>query len=377
MKQVNQRNQLNQIDLTRLKRVMLQASHGEELTIGFLGGSITQGSLASQQENTYAYRVLEWWKQTFLKAKFHYVNGGIGGTSSYYGVTRAVTDLLMYQPDFVVVDFSVNDTADSFFQETYEGLIRKLLTWNSKPAIVLLHNVFYDTGISAQEYHQAVGQNYNLPCISIRDTVYQRIKAGELKRIELTSDGLHPNDRGHELVAEEIIRFLEMVKKEECEGNKLEKEEWGYGADEILPKPITANRYEQAERLTIRNSSPRLLGFLADTEEKMGHLDAFKNGWIGKQAGDRIVFEVKGDGIALQYRKSLKKPALRALAILDNDREHAVLLDGNFEEDWGDCQYLQVLLHHGENRMHQVEVEVLPSEAKEAVAFYLMGVIVA
>lgn len=51
------------------------------------------------------------------KWKFHYVNGGIGGTTSHYGVSRAVTDVLMYQPDFVVVDFSVNDEPDEFFQE--------------------------------------------------------------------------------------------------------------------------------------------------------------------------------------------------------------------------------------------------------------------
>ena len=61
-------------------------------TIGFLGGSITQGSLATEHENTYAYRVYKWWCDTFPQAKFNYVNGGIGGTDSYYGVSRAVTD---------------------------------------------------------------------------------------------------------------------------------------------------------------------------------------------------------------------------------------------------------------------------------------------
>ena len=125
---------MKDVNLKRLKNCMKRAEAGEELTIGFLGGSITQGSLATTMENTYAYRVFTWWKQTFPKANFHYVNGGIGGTTSHYGVSRAVTDVLMYQPDFVVVDFSVNDEADTFFQETYEGVVRKLLSWDSKPA---------------------------------------------------------------------------------------------------------------------------------------------------------------------------------------------------------------------------------------------------
>ena len=86
---------MKDVNLKRLKNCMKRAGAGEELTIGFLGGSITQGSLATTMENTYVYRVFMWWKQTFPKADFHYVNGGIGGTTSHYGVSRAVTDVLM------------------------------------------------------------------------------------------------------------------------------------------------------------------------------------------------------------------------------------------------------------------------------------------
>ncbi len=85
------------INLTRLKDCMLRAENSGELTIGFLGGSITQGSLATKPENCYAYRVYSWWKQAFPQAAFHYVNGGIGGTTSHFGVSRAETDVLMYQ----------------------------------------------------------------------------------------------------------------------------------------------------------------------------------------------------------------------------------------------------------------------------------------
>lgn len=148
---------MEKINLSRLKNCMARAQRGEELTIGFLGGSITQGSLATEHENTYAYRVFTWWKETFPNGKFHYVNGGIGGTTSHYGVSRAVTDVLMYQPDFVVVDFSVNDEPDEFFQETYEGVIRKLLQWKSEPAVVILNNVFYDTGKNGSGFSQCSG----------------------------------------------------------------------------------------------------------------------------------------------------------------------------------------------------------------------------
>ena len=123
--------------MARLKNCMRRAEKGEELTIGFFGGSITQDCAASVHEKSYAYRVFEWWEKTFPKAEFHYVNGGIGGTTSHFGAARVVSDMLMYQPDMAVVDFSVNDEAEEFFQETYEGVIRKLLTWKSKPAVLI------------------------------------------------------------------------------------------------------------------------------------------------------------------------------------------------------------------------------------------------
>ena len=354
-------------DLARLKECMRRAETGGELTLGFFGGSITQDSLATKHENCYAYRVFRWWEETFPKARLHYVNGGIGGTTSHYGVSRAVTDLLMYQPDFVTVDFSVNDEPNEFFQETYEGLIRKILSWPSRPAVILLNNVFYDTGVNAQEYHNRVGEWYGVPHVSIKDTLWQRMKAGEYTRDEFTPDGLHPNDRGHGLVAEEITAYLKRVKEQM----------WKEETEREFPSAMTDNAYENAKRLTIREICPKLEGFRADPEEKMGHLDHFKIGWIGKRPGDRIRFEVEASCIAVQYRKTVRHPARRAELILDGDREHPVLLDGNFDEGWGDCLYLEPVLHHGESRMHTVEIEVLPDKQEDAEPFYLMALITA
>ena len=63
-------------NLYRMKNLMARAEAGETLSIGFLGGSITQGCLASAPELCYAYRVFQWWEKTFPQAKFHYINAG-------------------------------------------------------------------------------------------------------------------------------------------------------------------------------------------------------------------------------------------------------------------------------------------------------------
>lgn len=408
---------MERIDLTRIRECMRRADEGGELTIAFFGGSITQGCAASVHEKTYSYRVFEWWKRTFPKAEFRYVNAGIGGTTSHFGVSRIVPDLLMYQPDLAVIDFSVNDEANDFFQETYEGVLRRILEWKSKPAALVLNNVFYDTGENAQQYHNAAADWYHVPHVSMRDTLYRKVEAGEYAMEEFTGDALHPNDQGHELVAEEIIAFFRQVweemraqERDVQEGDTQEaglrkgnvqkedaqeadprkgdvqkeaaqeagpQEADAQEGDSPLPPPMTENAYEFARRLTIREISPELAGFRADTEEKMGHLDLFKNGWIGKRPGDKIRFQVTASCIAVQYRKSVSKPALRAKLVLDGNRGEARILDGNFEEDWGDCLYLEPILHHGDHGKHSIELEILDDGAETAVPFYLVSLITA
>lgn len=238
--------------------------------------------------------------------------------------------------------------------------------------MLVLNNVFYDTGINAQEYHNPVADHYQVPHVSIRDSIYEEMKAGKYTRDELTSDGLHPNDLSHGLVAGEIIRLLEYIKEHRREILQEKK-------DEItaLPEALTGNAYENAERLTIRNAFPALWGFRADAEEKTGHLDCFKNGWTGRKTGDRIVFQVKCTCIAVQYRKTIRKPAPIARILVDGKEDQAVILDGNFEENWGDCLYLEPLLHHGEERIHTVEIEIIEFHKEDQVPFYLLSLIVA
>lgn len=375
-----ERKHMIKSNLWRLKESMRRAKEGKEVTVGFLGGSITQGSLSSKETTCYAYLVYEWWQRTFPKAKIHYVNGGIGGTSSHFGAGRVKEDMLIYQPDVVFVDFSVNDEAEPFFQETYEGVIRQLLKWQSKPVVVLLNNVFYEDGHNAQEHHNEIGDHYGIPHVSIKDTIYQQIEKGIYKREELSQDGLHPNDKGHFLVAEEIIRLLEEVKAEmngSYEGGNDNKKEWEQVEVDFLKAPLTKNAYEGAIRYTIQNSLPRLEGFRADTKEKKGHLDCFKNGWIGREEGDKITFSLEGSCIAVQYRKTIQKPSPIAKVVLDGEEEKAILLDGNFEEDWGDCLFLQPILHHGENKKHTVSIEIIKATKEDKVPFYLLSMIVA
>lgn len=366
-------------NMTRLKNLMKRAAKGESLVIGFLGGSITQGSLSSTPKNCYAYLVYEWWKKSFPNAAFSFVNGGIGGTTSHYGGARAWKDVLCYRPDIVTVDFSVNDDANEFFEETYEGTLRRLLAAPSAPAVVVLNNVFYDTGKNAQDYHNRIADHYGIPHVSIKDTVYPDVESGKIVRADITPDNLHPNDKGHRLVADEICKLLDSIKaeveEETIEGENIEGKSTKTEASVLLPAPLTENAYEHSRLIQIQDNEAILDGFLVDPIEKKGMLDIFKNGWTAAHTNDKISFEIECSCLAVQYRKSVQQPVPKAKAVIDGDEAHAVILDGNFTEDWGDCLYLEPLLHHAEKKVHRIEIIV--TDAKDIVRpFYLVSLIV-
>lgn len=365
--------------MTRLKNLMKRAANGESLVIGFLGGSITQGSLSSTPKTCYAYLVYEWWKKSFPNAAFSFVNGGIGGTTSHYGGARAWKDVLCYRPDIVTVDFSVNDDANEFFEETYEGMLRRLLAAPSAPAVVVLNNAFYDTGKNAQDYHNRIADHYGIPHVSIKDTVYPDVESGKIVRADITPDNLHPNDKGHRLVADEICKLLDSIKAEMEEetiaGENIEGKSTKTEASVLLPAPLTENAYEYSRLIQIQDNEAILDGFLVDPIEKKGMLDIFKNGWTAAHTNDKISFEIECSCLAVQYRKSVQQPVPKAKAVIDGDEAHAVILDGNFTEDWGDCLYLEPLLHHAEKKVHRIEITI--TDAKDIVRpFYLVSLIV-
>ena len=357
---------VNRGNQDRIKKVMKRAQAGEKITLGFLGGSITQGSLSSTPETCYAYLVYEWWKKTFPNAEFVYLNAGIGGTTSQFGVARVESDLLRYKPDFVIVEFSVNDDNNEFFLETYEGLIRRIYGKEEKPAVLIVHNVCYDTGKNAEEQHLKIGKHYDIPCVGMKETIYALIEKGELQNRDITPDDLHPNDKGHSLVAEVITYFLNTMYENIEQEEETEKE---------FPKPITPNNFENSTRFQNANCETECFGFVEDKQKQENIREIFRNGWTAEHKDDKIILYVEGTSIAVQYRKSVNKPTPVGVVVIDGEEEKAVTLDGNFEEDWGDCLYITTAATGLEHKKHKVEIRIIEEHADDVVPFYLVSVI--
>ncbi len=364
---MKERGIVNLGNLYRMQQLIRKAEEGHKLTLGFIGGSITQGSLASSEDSCYAALVVQWWKHHFPKAEFQYINAGIGGTTSQFAVARVKDDLLQYNPDFVIAEFSVNDANTQFFQETFEGLLRTILEDDSEPALMILNNVQYNNGENAQEVHNAVAMYYDLPIYSFKDSLYYETQTGNLKKEQITPDDLHPNDYGHSLLADGICytlgKICAIIRTTDCMPYTMKRE------------PYTQNRYQKSVRLQ-NDMTAHVHGFTADHTPQDAITQMFRNGWTAVKKDSTLYCEVSCSYIAVQYRKTIKKPAPTAKVIIDGKVADAMLLDANFAETWGDCLALDTVFQADQKQKHSIEIRI--ADSNDCITpFYLVSIIVA
>jgi lysophospholipase L1-like esterase len=362
---------INRGNTYRIINAMRLAMVGLPVTIGFIGGSITQGAMASNWEKDYVHLVDGWWRRQFPGSSISLINAGMGASSSQVGAARVQTDLLDHAPNFVVVDFSVNDANADKFKETFEGLVRKILLCDSEPGVIILNNIEYDNGFSSQPEHSEVGIYYDLPVLSMRESFYVAMRGGLFALDEISPDGLHPNDIGHELLADLICHYLNGLYM------TLLDPEMSYmlaGEYEIPRYSLTPNRFVTSARHQNYNASPIAVGFEADETEQAGIWDSFKRGWVARKAGSSLTFEFRCSAISVQYKRCVHHPAPIARAVIDGNEAKAVILDGNYDQDWGDCLFLTDVNMELPLRKHTLKIEIIDAEAP-VEDFYVVSVI--
>jgi len=220
----------------RLKKAIDRARRGEDVTIAFIGGSITQGAGAIPiNTECYAYKTFKGFCELVgrgLEENVHYVKAGVGGTPSELGMIRYERDVLRdgsVIPDVVVVEFAVNDEGDETKGECYDSLARKILSAENRPAVILLFAVFAND-FNLQERLSPVGRAYDLPMVSTRDAVleqfYQKPGSGRVvSKNQFFYDSYHPTNVGHTIMADGILRLLQVVDGQAADEDTLKLEE--------------------------------------------------------------------------------------------------------------------------------------------------------
>lgn len=371
----------------RLKTALEKAKRGEETTIAFIGGSITQGAGATPiHTKCYAWQTFEGLCKFVGKGvdeNVHFIKAGVGGTPSELGMIRYERDVLRegaVAPDIVVVEFAVNDEGDETKGVCYDSLVRKILAAENKPAVILLFAVFADDW-NLQERLKVVGERYGLPMVSTRDCVVEQFykKAGEgrvVSKNQFFYDSFHPTNIGHRIMADGLLHLM-------GETDKHPMDESGPDID-LVPAPI-GDVFENIwlfDRNSGETESVRVVS-VGDFSEKdedlqgveldrdLAQTKEFPYNWKHISGARPFVMEICGTGLVLVYKDSGEPDAGCAQVFVDGEM---VLQADPRVNGWTHCNPL-ICFCGRERGRRRVEVRMQPGDEDKAFTILGFGIV--
>ena len=355
----------NEGNKVRLANVIKKLQAGEEITVAYIGGSITQGTSAGAA-GCYARLTTNWLEQQFPDAKINYVNAGIGATGSFIGASRVDKDVLSHNPDLVFVEFSVNDTTEhtDLNKQSYAALLRRIWAHSSSPAIVTIA-MTQENGTSFQEKHGEIIKMFDLPMISYKNTILDVIGKGYITWKDISDDNIHPNTPGHKLLSQLITSYLQDVIDDV---DNISGEESNFDVDSDL-----GLMYMNLHYLNNKDITPTNIGGFENWDSFSNFYDMW---YIRKRDGqftdeDAIEFEFEGTNVDLLVGR-LRKYFTQADVYVDG--ELVKTIDCDFTGGWGDYVDFVNIVTGLEEGKHTLKIA--PKSQPTNVFFYLAGVLV-
>lgn len=163
---------------------MAKLAAGKDVTVAYIGGSITCGDWSWRVKTT------KWLREAYPKSKISEVHAAIGGTDSSLGVFRYDENVLAKNPDLVLIEFACNDSglAIPTSRRSMEGMVRK--TWRKDPMIdiafaYVICNYMtndYCRGVypRAASVHEEIAENYGIPSVCFGVRVANLCKKGAI-----------------------------------------------------------------------------------------------------------------------------------------------------------------------------------------------------
>ena len=364
----------------RLKKAIDKAKRGEEVTIAFIGGSITQGAGAIPiDKKSYAYQTWEQFTKEFGKNdNVKLIKAGVGGTPSELGMIRFERDVLRegaVKPDIVVIEFAVNDEGDETKGRCFECLARKALDYSEDCAVVLIFAVFAND-FNLQERLGPVGVRYELPMVSVKDAVtpqfYLNAETGRiLTKSQFFYDVFHPANMGHKIMADCLMNLFRAVDADEADAPiDWRTKECVFGSDfthvRLLDKHTNFDKIISLDE-----------GDFTETDEDVQkvEMDAnffatpeFPYNWKHSKGSKPFVMKLKCKALLLVSKDTGDVNHVAKASVKVDGRE--VLVANPAEVGWTHCNP-QILFTEEESKEHVIEIA--PVAGDEDKWFTILG----
>lgn len=175
-------------------------------TILFLGDSLTEGYQLSKEE---AYPAIVERELQKRYPNLKVINGGVSGATSASGVKR-LDWYLMTKPNLMILALGANDGLRGMkTQETEKNLSLVIEKARSRDIKVILAGMKMPTNMGESYRSQfesiffKLSKKYSLKLIP-----FLLEGVGGVPKYNLP-DGIHPNSKGHEIMAKNVLKVLE------------------------------------------------------------------------------------------------------------------------------------------------------------------------
>lgn len=292
---------------SRMENFFAKIKRGEEVKVVAIGGSITTGFSANPiAAKCWAGLTGKWLKELAAQngSKLTFYNRGVSGTDSAFGVARLDSHVLSLNPDFVIVEYAMNDQwLDAKVRKrTYESILRRILESSDAAILALYVNEKNPPYNSNQAEQEKICKYYDIPYVSWKNCLFADNPAASFKDYFNGEENVHPNNAGHAKIAEYIIASLDSMWK-----NAPAADASSIAINRKLPAPMTDKAFENAKYYHSDNVEPlNNSGWKNGSpvhSEWVSHGDAHK-GWETNVAGAEMTFEVTGTCVGITYCES-------------------------------------------------------------------------
>ena len=189
------------------------------VNIVFHGHSVPAGYFKTPQVNTlsaYPNLVLKKLKEIYPLAVINVIVTAIGGENSVQGAERFERDVLIHKPDLILIDYALNDRGAGL-EKAREAWTKMINQAKARGIKMILLTPSPDQNVDftdpANELKQHTDQIRNLAAenqIGLVDSyqTFSFLYADKEQLSKYMSQVNHPNELGHELIANEIMKWF-------------------------------------------------------------------------------------------------------------------------------------------------------------------------
>jgi acyl-CoA thioesterase I len=206
--------------LTDIKRELMKKWPGNRtINLVFHGHSVPSGYFKTPVVNTidaYPHQLLRLLKEVYPYAVINIITTAIGGENSVQGEKRFVDDVLNHKPDVLFIDYALNDRR--LGTEASRAAMEKMIVEAQRKSIKIL----LLTPSPDQRVDITSKDNELEPYVQIIRDLAGKYECGladsylAFREIALAGESLeeymsqvnHPNEKGHHLIAREIMQWF-------------------------------------------------------------------------------------------------------------------------------------------------------------------------